>query len=104
MTEFAIGSERWRRFGRKGGTKFGKTREPRARLHGCNGDERDFKCQNFVRLQRNVGKNERRVILGFDAELVIPRRQRKNSKNTFPRSGATENLAGLDVSQYEDGC
>jgi hypothetical protein len=102
MTNLVIGSERRLRFGRKCRTKLGEARKARARLHGRDGDERDFKGQDFVRLQGKIRKNERRVIFGFDAELVLARRQRKNPEDAFSRSGGAEDFAGLDVAQCEN--
>ena len=92
MSKHAMGSERRLCFSRECRTKLGETREARARLPACDGDERDFKGQNFVRLQGKVRKNERRVILGLDAELVLARRQRKNSEDAFSRSGGAEDF------------
>jgi len=83
MSKHAMGSERRLCFSRECRTKLGETREARARLHGGDGDERDFKGHNFVWLHSKIGKNERRIILGFDAELVMARRQRKNSEDAF---------------------
>jgi hypothetical protein len=83
MSKLATRSERRLCFSGEGRTKLGEAREARARLHGRDSDERDFKGQDFVRLQGKIGKNERRVILGFDAELVLARRQRKNPEDAF---------------------
>src|SRR5258708_15905894 len=79
MTKLSISSERGLRFGGEGGTKLGQARQARARLHGRDGDERDFKGHNFIRLQRKVGKNEWRVILAFDPPLLMTHRKTKNS-------------------------
>ncbi len=103
MAKLAIRAEGRLCFGGKSGTKLGKTRQAGARLHGCNGDERDFKGYHFVWLQGQVGKNERRVVLGFDAELVMASWQRENSEDALTRSSGAEDLAGLDVSQRENG-
>ena len=74
MAEFAIGAEGRLRFGGKSGAKFGESREPRARLNGCDSDKSDFKGHNLVWLERKIGKNERREIVGFDAKLIMARR------------------------------
>jgi len=84
MAKLAIGADRRLRFGGKGGTKFRKTRKARARFHRSSGDERDFNGHDFVGLQCEIGKNERRVVFGFDVELVMAWRQRKDPEDAFP--------------------
>jgi hypothetical protein len=84
------------------GTKVGETREARAHLHGGDGDKRDFQAYNLVWLQGKIGKNKESVILGFDTELVMARREGKHSEDTFSRSRGAEDFTGLDVTQGEN--
>ncbi len=60
MSKHAMGSERRLCFSRECRTKLGETREARARLHGRDSDERDFKGQDFVRLYWPGGNGKTR--------------------------------------------